>query len=240
MSARRYALAGALAAVLPAMAAAQPVSGVYLGGGIGVDFSQDQTILSSDLVDESLNMSWGTGFAGLISAGYGFGNGLRAELEGSYRSAGVNGISGTDVANFSGGSRRNIGLMVNGFYDFALGVDWIHPYVGAGIGYQWTSLDDFRLGPADGRAFGISASGTDGSFAYQAIVGAAFPLRAVPGLSVTAEYRFLGTTGHQNFDGYRVNPKGVRTDAPLELGTQQHSTILIGLRYVLGGRAGAP
>jgi hypothetical protein len=57
---------------------------------------------------------------------------------------------------------------------------------------------------------------------------------------VTAEYRFLGTFDHQSFDGYRINPKGIRTDAPLNLGTQQHSTILVGLRYAFGNRPSAP
>jgi opacity protein-like surface antigen len=231
----RYALAGALAFALPAMAAAQPVTGLYLGAGIGVDIPYDQTIVASGLADEALEIGWGTGFAGVLSLGYGFGNGFRAELEGSYRSSSIDEISGTDVANFSGGSQRSYGLMVNGLYDFRLGVDWVYPYLGVGLGYQWTELDDYRLGPADGRAFGMSASGTDGAFAYQAIVGAAFPLRAVPGLSLTAEYRFLGTFGHQSYEGYKINPRGRRTDGSLTLGSQEHSMLLFGLRYTFGG-----
>ncbi|PWS34006.1 hypothetical protein DFH01_27110 [Falsiroseomonas bella] len=240
MKTSRYALAGVLAVALPAMASAQPVTGLYLGAGMGFDIPLDQTISASGLADETLTIDWGTGFAGVLSLGYGFGNGVRAELEGSYRSTSIGGISGTDVANFSSGSQNSYGLMVNGFYDVRLGVDWVQPYLGAGLGYQWTELDGYRLGPADGRAFGMSASGTDGAFAYQAIVGAAFPLRAVPGLSLTAEYRFLGTFGHQSYDGYRINPKGVRTDAPLTLESQQHSLILFGLRYAFGGPPRAP
>jgi hypothetical protein len=34
--------------------------------------------------------------------------------------------------------------------------------------------------------------GTGAAFAYQAIVGAAYPIREVPGLKLTAEYRFPG------------------------------------------------
>ena len=240
MKASRYLLAGILATALPALASAQPVSGVYLGGGLGVDIPFRQTIKASGLVDETLKINWNPGFAGLISVGYGFGNGLRAELEGSYRSSGVDRISGTDVANFSGGSQLNYGLMVNGFYDFKVGVDWVYPYLGAGVGYQWTRLNDYRLGPADHRAFGMAVSGTDGSFAYQAIAGAAFPVRAVPGLSLTAEYRFLGTLADESFGGYKINPKRVRTDGSLSFGTQQHSTILFGVRFAFGGRANPP
>ncbi len=240
MSLRHHVLAGALALVAPVAATAQPVTGIYVGAGMGIDIPQHQTILDSGLVDDTLKINWGAGFAGVLSVGYGFGNGLRMEVEGSYRSSGVDRITGTDVANVSAGSQRNYGLMVNAAYDFGLGNEWVYPYVGAGIGYLWTDLDGFRLGAADARAFGISASGTDGSFAYQFMLGAAFPVRAVPGLAVTAEYRFLGTFDHESFDGYRINPKGVRTDAPFNLGTQQHSTILIGLRYAFGSRTSAP
>lgn len=235
MKTSRYALAGVLAVALPAVVSAQPVTGRYLGGGLGVDIPQDQTIVASGLVDDTLKIGWGSGFAGVLSLGYGFGNGFRTELEGSYRSSSIDKITGTDVANFSGGSQRNYGLMVNGFYDFRLGLHWVYPYLGVGLGYQWTHLDDYRLGPADGRAFGMSVSGTDGAFAYQAIVGAAFPLSAVPGLSLTAEYRFLGTSGDQSYDGYRINPRGVRTDGQLTLASQKTSILLLGLRYTFGG-----
>ena len=40
-----------------------------------------------------------------------------------------------------------------------------------------------------------------GSFAYQAILGAAFPIAAIPGLAITAEYRFLGTAGNRDYGG---------------------------------------
>ena len=39
----------------------------------------------------------------------------------------------------------------------------------------------------------VRSDDTDGDFAYKAMAGVAFPIRAVPGLAVTAEYRFFGT-----------------------------------------------
>lgn len=235
MSLKRWTLAGVLALGIPVAGVAQPVTGIYVGAGLGVDVPQHQTINGTGLVDETLKINWDPGFAGMLSAGYGFGNGLRLELEGSYRRSSIDAVVGTDVANASQGSQRGYGLMLNGFFDFDPGVGWVYPYVGAGIGYLWTELDDYRLAPRDGRAPGMQASGTDGSVAYQVALGAAFPVAPVPGLSVTVEYRFLGTFGDTSYDGYRINPKGVRTDAPLSLGSQQHSTILLGLRYAFGG-----
>jgi len=37
----------------------------------------------------------------------------------------------------------------------------------------------------------LAFGGTEGAIAYQAIVGLALPIQAVPGLALTAEYRFL-------------------------------------------------
>ena len=39
------------------------------------------------------------------------------------------------------------------------------------------------------------ATDTEGKFAYQAILGAAFRLPIAPGLSLTADYRFMGLVG---------------------------------------------
>ena len=65
------------------------------------------------------------------------------------------------------------------------------PYIGAGAGYQWAS-EHVTLG-------GISGSETKGAFAYQAILGAGFPIPSVPGLAITAEYRFMGLAGDRDY-----------------------------------------
>ena len=46
------------------------------------------------------------------------------------------------------------------------------PYVGAGVGYQWATLQNLVGTSAAGS--GVTANSTQGSFAYQAIVGADF------------------------------------------------------------------
>ena len=45
---------------------------------------------------------------------------------------------------------------------------------------------------------------TQGNFAFQAIAGLSFPIPRVPGLSITAEYRFFGIPGSETFNGAQV------------------------------------
>ena len=75
---------------------------------------------------------------------------------------------------------------------------------------------------------------TDGQFAYQGIAGLAFPIPAVPGLSFTAEYRFLGTL-QPEFDTQiqSVAANGTRTTlsrSKTEFDNYNHSAFF-GLRY---------
>jgi outer membrane protein OmpA-like peptidoglycan-associated protein len=66
-------------------------------------------------------------------------------------------------------------------------------------------------------------SQTEGAFAYQAILGAAFPIPPVPGLAVTAEYRFMGLAGNRTYNTSAGNS--------IQLGNDFNNSILIGLRY---------
>ena len=85
----------------------------------------------------SRSVNMGTGFVGVISVGYGLGNGLRLELEGGYRenrfkSVGGNGAVGR--ANFDGTENKYTG-MLNVLYDFdpaviGLGSIPVVPYIG--------------------------------------------------------------------------------------------------------------
>ena len=95
--------------------------------------------------------------------------------------------------------------MVNVLYDFNGLSPWIVPYVGAGVGGIWAAE---KFHASNGFAFTSGATtiqpgalnfrsnDTSASFAYQAILGAAIPIASIPGLAVTAEYRFLGTAGN--------------------------------------------
>jgi len=244
MSLKKALLAATLLS-LPLAAQAQPVSGVYIGGGAGVNFLQDSDLsvtnyagreaLANAGLSRAGTASFDVGFAGVLSVGYGFGNGVRAELEGSYRTNKIDDISGfrsnVGGTRTSGGDVQSYGAMVNALYDFDLGLPVV-PYIGIGAGYIVQNWDDVRLRTAGGS--GVIVDGDDGQFAYQAIVGAAFPIESVPGLSITAEYRFLGTLSPE-VDGRITAPNGTTTSgrAKVETDNFNHS-LLVGLRYAFG------
>lgn len=192
----RKALLAATMLALPLAAQAQPVTGFYIGAGAGVNLLQESDVaikgpaatgLTSPQRSGSVEFNYG--YVGVLSLGYGYGNGLRAELEGSYRENEVDGASGFRVLGTplrSDGKARSYGVMANVFYDFDLGAgSFIQPYVGAGLGFQWHEYSGVRARNTAGTGFTID--GDQGRFAYQAIVGAAFPVNA--NLSITAEYR---------------------------------------------------
>jgi OOP family OmpA-OmpF porin len=232
----RSALLAATVLALPVAAKAQPVNGVYVGLGLGYNILQDVTTsLDSSLNVPSGKVQFDGGFVGLGSVGYGFGNGLRVELEGNYRDNKATKLTGGSYQVSAGGWEQKYGVMVNALYDFDVGAKWIYPYIGAGVGYNWTNLQNFRAYGNNGNFGGsqLSASGTQGAFAYQAILGAAFPIDAIPGLSLTAEYRFMGLAGDRKFDGSAVTSTGYHT-GQVKLSQDYNHSFLLGVRYNFG------
>jgi|HubBroStandDraft_1064217.scaffolds.fasta_scaffold60102_1 OOP family OmpA-OmpF porin len=222
----RNALLAATLLALPLAAQAQPVTGLYIAGGAGVNLMLEEPINSVTVGGTTTNVNNGNletqaGAVGVVSLGWGFGNGLRAEIEGDYRYNGYRSVSnslGNSVSinnNNHGGNEQKYGPMVNVLYDFTTLSPVVIPYVGAGVGYQW-ALEKVNIGNSGG-------SQTEGAFAYQAILGAAFPIPPVPGLAVTAEYRFMGLAGNRTYNTSAGNS--------IQLGNDFNNSILIGLRY---------
>ena len=191
MNLRNALLAAAVVAapILGASAVqAQALNGVYIGAGAGINWMAETGVNPGS----AKATSDGVGFVGLGSIGYGFGNGVRVELEGNYRYQPVK-------IGALKGHGSSYGPMVNALFDFDAGLGFT-PYVGAGVGYQW---GDINVG---GRANG------KGTWAAQGILGAAFPIADVPGLAVTAEARVLGT-----LEKVRYGNAGGSTDPQLHV-----------------------
>jgi outer membrane protein OmpA-like peptidoglycan-associated protein len=166
----------------------------------------------------------------VISLGWGFGNGVRAEIEANYRSNEVSDVSGARLTRpvRSAGTVSSYGVMANALYDFDLGPGLpLVPYIGLGAGYIWQDWDGVR-----GNT--LTLDGGDGSFAYQAIIGAAFPLNDLaPGLALTAEYRFVGTTASD------VDARDGATRGSAEVTAFNHS-LMLGIRYAFNAAPPAP
>jgi OmpA-OmpF porin, OOP family len=249
----RSALLAATIVAMPFAASAQPVTGLYVGMGVGVGITQQEQVknlsfptlapLGSGLSTSGNFNGGNAGAATVLSLGWGFGNGLRVEGEGNYRYnhiAGVTGFSST-AGNLNGGTNeQKFGGMANVLYDFNGISPWVVPYVGAGVG--WMGIADkyhfYNVGAIPGTAIGAGALGvagqsTVGSFAYQAILGVAFPMPAIPGLAITTEYRFVGTAGNRSYGG-AATAGLFSTPASVQLGPTFNHTFLVGLRYNFG------
>jgi OmpA-OmpF porin, OOP family len=227
----RNALVAATMLALPVAAKAQPISGLYIGGGLGVNIMHDESAkVTSPLagVGVGAHVPTRVGPAVAVSVGYGLGNGFRAEIEGDYR---YNNFSGSSGAVSVGGHEQKYGVMANVLYDFVGLVPYVQPYVGVGAGYQWAQEANLRLsGPGV-----IAAARTDseGKFAYQAILGAAFPVAGMPGLAITADYRFMGLAGDRDY-GATVTAGARSAPASIKLDDNYNHTILVGFRYNFG------
>jgi outer membrane protein OmpA-like peptidoglycan-associated protein len=239
-----------------AAANAQTVSGVYVGGAAGYNFGKSPGVegrqgnayyFDSIRTGRDGTVRLGEGFVGLASVGYGFGNGLRVELEGNYRENDISHIGGfsgpgrtgagvTSAFNTLSGTERQYGAMVNAFYDFdlykfgLLGYA-LTPYIGAGAGWSINEFDNVvgtRNVPGGNS---VQIDGQSGRFAYQGIVGIAAPIEAVPGLSLTAEYRYMGSL-KPDVRGSVVSPTGALvSEGKYRFAEAQNHSALIGLRY---------
>lgn len=208
-------------------ALAQPFKGIYLGGGAGYNLPEDLGLQTPTPTSPRTRLKTEGGIVGLGSIGYGFGNGLRLELEGNYRDIGTNGLTG-GVKAPGGGTLRTYGVMANALFDMDIGSAWIYPYVGGGIGYAWTNADNVTA-IAGGSTTTIND--TKGRLAVQAIAGLSFPMPGVPGLSLTTEYRFFGAMGDEKFNAV-TTPGGA--SSTIRAQQQYNHSFLLGVRYAFG------
>lgn len=206
-----------------------PLQGLYIGAAAGMNFRHDAKY-TEDGITFTASPSQ-PGFAGLLAIGYGLGNGLRFEIEGSVRqnSVGNVGVAGINIPG-AGGDLRSWGIMVNAIGDLNLG-NAFTPYLGAGIG---VAINDWQgvgaSGSVEGIPYRLRVNGTDTTFAYQAIAGVAYEIK--PGLAATAEYRFFGTLNPSM--GASVTVGDVSASGRFTPGDNFNHSIMIGLRYSFG------
>ena len=187
-------------AIAPSTVQAQALNGVYIGAGAGVNFLTSTNVRPPGAGSVKSNL----GVVGLGSIGYGFGNGLRVELEGNFRNQ-------TVKNNGASGNRQSFGPMLNVLYDMDIGTSWASPYIGVGAGAQFGRL----------RGGGNSVS-QNVAAAAQGILGVAFPITDVPGLAITTEARVISTL------------QNVRYGNADNTSPQLQVSGLIGLRYAFG------
>jgi len=225
MKIRHLLMGTALVLALPFSAQAG-TDGLYVGAAGGLNIATDAKAkdpVATGNIGGSGTVQYDNGGAGLLSVGYGFGRGIRAEVEFGYRGNNVSGFKagGVGIAPVTGDA-HTYSLMTNVLYDFNTGTR-LTPYLGAGIGVGFFTA---RLAGMGGTVY----DGTDATFAYQGIAGASYAL--TPNLSLTADYRYFGTT-----DGSIKEPGNPGVKANVENGNH---TITAGVRWAFGAPPPAP
>ena len=250
---RKFALlATTLLAAAPIAGFADTVSGPYVSLGAGYTILQDTFLRTDPSVSgipsgKSLDAAtgtrgnntryrWGDGFNGAGAIGYGLGNGIRIELEGDYYNSQIEQRSGSPSAGVSSGHSETYGAMGNVYYDLdltSMGIPTggLTPYIGAGAGYQWSHLSPITTISNDGSVDRVG--GTNGSVAFQGIVGVSYPLTAVlPGLAATLEYRYMEALNDDSFSGTHYQAFGVNK-GNVRLSPAENHSLMLGVRYAL-------
>ena len=112
------------------------------------------------------------------------------------------------------GDVSNVGAFANVYYDIGGSEARFKPFVGAGLGYQWTSVN-FQPSGVD------VADDSDGSFGYQLMAGASYEVS--PGFDLYAQYTYRDT-----FE----TPEVELNLLPANLGVEsQQSVVTAGVRY---------
>jgi OOP family OmpA-OmpF porin len=231
MSFKKPFLAAVAVLALPVLAQAQPVNGLYLGAGIGGNFLQGSDIGGQDFSGTNASVDFSWGYVSILSLGWGFGNGLRIEVEGSYRQNDASDFTIFSTLPGPKGTATSYGAMANILYDIDIGgaLGGVVPYIGIGAGYIQHEYD--KLGFSS-RGNGVTFSGDAGAFGGQAITGLSIPIATVPGLALTAEYRLMATSGHDIDATGTLDENGIKRARPLKLEVDNFNhSLLIGLRY---------
>jgi len=209
----------AVAVATPVAAQAQDKSGIYLGIAGGVNLLDETNI---DILNGAATVEndYEAGYAVSGTVGYDYGRlwkygGLRSELEFAYRENDID-VHQLGGANLPGsrGDAVTYSLMLNGFHDFQTGT-LFRPYVGAGLGYAWSEVNDFGV-------TGLNVANDDDSdFAWQFIVGIGYDITDNATLAV--DYRYFDTAAD-----IRTTPATGSTSNDVDL---ESHTISLGLRY---------
>lgn len=219
MKIKHLLLSAAMVALLPLTAQAQSkaTDGVYVSLGAGFNLLNESDEKASG---RSGTTKYDGGYAGVGAVGYGWGNGLRTELEGAYRNNTIKSARFAGVDTRASGSMSSLSLMANAIYDFNLGS--FSPYIGAGVGLA-------RIGANRTSTANAQVDDYDMQLAYQGIAGVAYAL--TNNWKLDLGYRYFATTNPSFMAGSAAS--GGPTGPTIRSEYSAH-TVLLSVRYEFG------
>ncbi|MGM0516891.1 MAG: outer membrane protein [Pseudomonadota bacterium] len=220
-----------IAATNPAFA----VSDIYLKGGIGWAYSDDDVATIGDLVDPPDRVAFDSdgSIAYQLGIGYRLTDWLDTELS-------LGHIAGFDLSgpyeddgSASGETGRTeldtTSIMILGLVDVAAVLDtsWpVEPYVGLGLGYARHDMDRFTITNDSARIDGH----TSGGFAWKAVLGATYPLGER--LSLDASYAYADYGEAESSRSAYERGGSLQLNSPLTVDVRAHE-LSLSLRYQL-------
>ncbi len=187
--------AGVVVAAVSASAQAQELNNAWYGtAGVGLLMLNDQNTVVGTTAASG---EFATGYELQGSVGYGFANGLRAELDFGYGHSRISNIKvGAINVGVSGGGVSLLEASGAGYYDFNRG--GISPYIGAGAGVTHVSVGAATAGTA------TAPSHSDSFLSLFGEIGVAFPIS--PSVAIVPSVRYIwldsGDTGVESNTGF--------------------------------------
>ena len=244
----RNALLAATILAAPIAVSAQPVSGLYIGAGAGGNILQDETVSHTagfprvgglaNRDGPGSNIKFDAGPVVIGSVGYGLGNGLRLELQGAFYDNKLKGFK-NGAPTSAGGDEYKEGAFFNVFYDLAVPGIPVQPYVGVGGGYVHNQFNSLRITSISANQI-LRGNGENDNIGVQGIAGFAFPIKTIPGLALTAEYRFLAEPNGRDYKEQLFNTQGAFGVRVKEGADDFNHSILLGVRFAFGAPQPAP
>jgi opacity protein-like surface antigen len=200
----------------------QPAGAWYLRGDIGIGITSDADLQylqnplnSGNFALQHASMGDTTFFG--AGVGYEFNNWLRFDVTGEYRTKSAlnafgsytNGGGGTDIDTYQGFLRSTV-FLANGYIDLGT---WncLTPFIGAGVGFAYNTLDDFVDIGVPTAGSGIGRNSSSFNFAWALHAGVSYAV--TQNFSVELAYRYLNygsitdtidCTGGCNPDSYKL------------------------------------
>ncbi len=252
---RMFALAGAAALLATSALAADlpppfepapaPSGGWYLRGYIGQSNQYLDQIShpSFATAPQFAFLDWG-GFdsAPFYGAGVGYqwSNWFRTDVTGEYRGRAsfhaldrfFNSTDGVFNTNDYTASKSEWVALVNAYID--LGTWWcITPFVGAGVGVAFNSIEHFRDTNVIAGGGGWAETGTKTNLAWALHAGASY--KASPNFAIELSYRYLNVGNAQSGTLTNLDPLFVSGNplAPVTFHNIQSHDVMLGVRWML-------